>query len=60
MAKSKVAIDKVIRQNPHCLIISEISGNDKEEAERVLEEIRKKGKLNNVKYLKTKYNELKR
>jgi methylmalonyl-CoA mutase cobalamin-binding subunit len=60
MAKSKVAIDKVIRQNPHCLLISEISGNDKEEAERVLEEIRKKGKLNNVKYLKTKYNELKR
>jgi len=60
MAKSKVAIDKVIRQNPHCLLISEISGNDKKEAERVLEEIRKKGKLNNVKYLKTKYNELKR
>jgi uncharacterized lipoprotein YehR (DUF1307 family) len=60
MAKSKVAIDKVLRQNPHCLLISEISGNDKEEAERVLEEIRKKGKLNNVKYLKTKYNELKR
>lgn len=60
MAKSKVAIDKVIRQNPHCLLISEISGNDKEEAERVLEEIRNKGKLNNVKYLKTKYNELKR
>jgi hypothetical protein len=60
MAKSKVAIDKVIRQNPHCLLISEISGNDKEKAERVLEEIRKKGKLNNVKYLKTKYNELKK
>jgi hypothetical protein len=60
MAKSKTGIDRLIRQNPHCLLISEISGNDKEEAERVLEQIKKKGKLNNVKYLKTKYNELKR
>jgi len=60
MAKSKIGIDRLIRQNPHCLLISEISGNDKEQAEKVLEEIKKKGKLNNIKYLKTKYNELKK
>jgi len=60
MAKNETRINALIKQNPHCLLGSEISGNDKEQAEKTLEQIKKKGKLNNIKYLKTKYNEFKK
>lgn len=62
MAKSLTSINKLVKQNPHCLLINEISGNEKEKAEEVLDQIRQKGKLDhkNVKYIKTKYNEFKR
>lgn len=62
MAKSLTSINKLVKQNPHCLLNNEISGNEKEKAEQVLEQIKKKGKLDhkNVKYLKSNYNEFKR
>jgi hypothetical protein len=60
MVKNLNRVNSLIKQNPHCLLLSEISGNDKEQAEKTLEEIKKKGKLNNVKHLKSKYNEFKK